>query len=99
MARLLFVVWNDSPNPAQFSVPPDCTLTKLTSEPVDLEEHTELGSFFHAEFMLDPKRVRTAYMIDVPDGVQVNRIDPLEVETDEAILDGPPAGRYAEPFE
>lgn len=87
MARLLFVTWNDSPLAAQFSVPPDCTLRKITSEPVVLNDHSELASDQNAEFMLDASRVRVAYMVDVPDGVMVNLIEPVDVESPIGELD------------
>lgn len=80
MARLLFVTWNDNELVAQFSVPPDCTLAKITSEPVVLSELTEGADPTNGEFLLDASRVRVAYMVDVPDGVMVNRIEPVPVE-------------------
>lgn len=75
MMRMLFVTWNDGHPPAQMSLPPGTKLEQITSEPVWLYD----GS----QFMLDAQRVRSAYLIDVPDGTMISHVEPVDVAGDD----------------
>lgn len=107
--RMLFVTWNDGYPPAQFSVPDDCTLEQISSEPVALGDTG-------AELLLDAQRVRSAYLIDVPANTMIASIEAVPVEeqdealtqvdwptpdehSDPPLVDTELIARYAEPYE
>lgn len=71
MARMLFVNWKDTSRPAsQFTYPGIRGLHSIfDGDPVTLQDGSEL--------YIDPDEVLTAYLVDVPDGTLIQRIEPL----------------------
>ncbi len=67
---MLFVTWKDGHPPSQFTYPGTNGLTSiLDGDPVLLTDGSEL--------IIDPDLIRSAYLVEVPEGTAIHSIAPL----------------------
>ncbi len=70
MARMLFINWKDQQPPSQFSYPGVKGLHGiLDGDPVTLTDGSEI--------YINPDEVRSAYLVEVPEGTFINQIDKI----------------------
>lgn len=75
--RCLFVNWNDGHPPSQFSVPDNYTLPRPRAHRRLLRRAslphtlTLMNDDTHTEMLLDLKRIRSCYLVDIQPGERV----------------------------